>query len=153
MFFALELALLLAPSLPSFSFSSATATTLAAPPPPTTPQIIFNVLFPGRVTYQHVMFLHQLFMFVSVALSRVAPQLFPDQSRIPPGLVEQLQNIAGVADREGMSLPSFLLFPSTQTVKLIFYNDFHSLSDAPHASPLHPTPAPQTSQPRSCCAR
>jgi hypothetical protein len=33
--------------------------------------------FPHRVVYQHILFLHQLFMFMSVAVSKVAPVLFP----------------------------------------------------------------------------
>lgn len=33
-------------------------------------------VFPRRVAYQHVLFLHQVFLFMSVAVSRVAPVLF-----------------------------------------------------------------------------
>jgi len=38
---------------------------------------IWSLLFPERVQYQHILFLHQLSIFFSVALSRVAPILFP----------------------------------------------------------------------------
>jgi hypothetical protein len=38
---------------------------------------VLTLVFPKRVVYQHVLFLHQLFMFMSVAVSKVAPILFP----------------------------------------------------------------------------
>lgn len=41
------------------------------------PYTTWNVLFPQRVPHQHVLFLHQIFLFISVALSRVAPVVFP----------------------------------------------------------------------------
>ena len=40
---------------------------------------LLGVLFPDRVAFQHVLFLHQLFVFLSVALSRVVPVLFPEE--------------------------------------------------------------------------
>ena len=38
----------------------------------------FSFLWPNRVAYQHVRFLHSLSILLSVALSRVAPVLFPE---------------------------------------------------------------------------
>ncbi|KDQ56381.1 hypothetical protein JAAARDRAFT_132411 [Jaapia argillacea MUCL 33604] len=38
---------------------------------------ILSSLFPQRLPYQHILFLHQLFIFLSVALSRVVPVLLP----------------------------------------------------------------------------
>ena len=38
---------------------------------------LWSLLFPEHVQYQHILFLHQLSIFISVALSRVAPILFP----------------------------------------------------------------------------
>lgn len=43
---------------------------------------MLGTLFPQRVPFQHVLLLHQLFMFASVAVTRVAPVLFPPG---PPG--------------------------------------------------------------------
>jgi hypothetical protein len=34
------------------------------------------MLFPQRVAYQHILLLHEVFLFLSVAVSRVAPVLF-----------------------------------------------------------------------------
>ncbi|KAJ7058083.1 hypothetical protein C8F01DRAFT_1255969 [Mycena amicta] len=34
---------------------------------------ILLVLFPQRVAYQHILFLHQLLLFVTIALTRVTP--------------------------------------------------------------------------------
>jgi hypothetical protein len=63
---------------------------------------IFHVIFPHRVSFQHILFLHQLFMFLSTALTQVAPVLFPGP---PPtsdadSLLHRLNLIAGAADRE-----------------------------------------------------
>ncbi|KAF9243188.1 DnaJ-domain-containing protein [Melanogaster broomeanus] len=54
-------------------------------PPHTT---LFDTLFPRRVVYQHVLFLHQIFFFMSVGLSRVAPVLFAGLMRVD-GEVEE----------------------------------------------------------------
>ena len=43
--------------------------------PPTTTFLHF--LFPERTVYEHVLFLRQIFIFLSVAMSRVLPVLFP----------------------------------------------------------------------------
>ncbi|KLO11096.1 hypothetical protein SCHPADRAFT_942352 [Schizopora paradoxa] len=66
-----------------------------------------NVLFPYRVAFQHVLFLHQLFMFFSIALSRVFPVLFPESGGIDPmdertykPFLDRLAMLAQTADRE-----------------------------------------------------
>ncbi|KIJ15550.1 hypothetical protein PAXINDRAFT_77189 [Paxillus involutus ATCC 200175] len=70
--FALELYLVLSPS-PSPSPAPSAYTFIDQAPSHTT---LLNTLFPKRVAYQHILFLHQIFFFMSVALSRVAPVLF-----------------------------------------------------------------------------
>lgn len=93
---ALELALIVAPS-PVFSISpSGQAIAL-------THGSMLNSMFPQRVAYQHVLFLHQLCVFLGFALSRVAPQFFTDDSTIPPGVYEGIHELSSVVDREGQS--------------------------------------------------
>ncbi|KAF9268474.1 hypothetical protein L218DRAFT_799793, partial [Marasmius fiardii PR-910] len=89
-FFALELSFILY-SAPS---SSAPITDISV-------KNIFHMVFPYRVPYQHILFLHQVFMFLSIAVSRVAPRLFPDDSRSEYEIVMQhLAALAGFGDRE-----------------------------------------------------
>lgn len=51
-------------------------------PSPSSPEYqgysILSLLFPTRLAFQHIRLLHQVFMFFSIAVSRVAPVLFPD---------------------------------------------------------------------------
>ncbi|KAI9511462.1 DnaJ-domain-containing protein [Russula earlei] len=51
-------------------------------PSPSSPEYqgysILSLFFPTRLAFQHIRLLHQLFMFFSIAVSRVAPVLFPD---------------------------------------------------------------------------
>jgi len=61
---------------------------------------ILGHLFPHRVVYQHVRLLHQVFLFVSVALSRVAPVLFPSLVHSNAAVDQQMVRV--VADRLGM---------------------------------------------------
>jgi len=67
---------------------------------------LWSILFPERVQYQHILFLHQLSIFFSVALSRVAPVVFPksiDQDwdvRNWRTLLEQNDQIAKSLDSE-----------------------------------------------------
>jgi len=53
-------------------------------PSPSSPEYqgysVLSVFFPTRLAFQHIRLLHQLFMFFSIAVSRVAPVLFPDAS-------------------------------------------------------------------------
>ncbi|KAJ8093119.1 hypothetical protein PM082_020604 [Marasmius tenuissimus] len=89
-FFALELAFILYPT-PS---SSSRITDLSF-------KNLFHLVFPNRVPYQHVLFLHRVFMFLSVALSRVAPRLFPHDPRSEYEIILQhLAALAGFGDRE-----------------------------------------------------
>ncbi|EEB94971.1 hypothetical protein MPER_06132, partial [Moniliophthora perniciosa FA553] len=96
-FLALELAFILYPT-PSPSTS---ATIFADPAAGLSFKTIFYLIFPYRVPYQHIRFLHQVFMFLSIALTRVAPRLFPDDPRTEYQIVLQhLEAMAGFADRE-----------------------------------------------------
>ncbi|TFK26319.1 hypothetical protein FA15DRAFT_667614 [Coprinopsis marcescibilis] len=65
---------------------------------------IFSYIFPNRVPYQHVLFLHQLFMFMSVAVTRVAPHLIPynelDDTRVQQTLLQHTSTLLNVVDRE-----------------------------------------------------
>ena len=44
---------------------------------------IMKSTFPHRVAFQHVIFLHQIFVFMSVAVTRVVPVLFPEPADDP----------------------------------------------------------------------
>lgn len=44
---------------------------------------IMKAIFPHRVAFQHVIFLHQIFVFMSVAVTRVIPVLFPEPADDP----------------------------------------------------------------------
>lgn len=71
---------------------------------PVTP--LWSLLFPEHVQYQHIHFLHQLSLFFSVALSRVAPVAFPKSieedfdARNWRALLEQNDQIAKILDSE-----------------------------------------------------
>ncbi|GBE80777.1 chaperone J-domain-containing protein [Sparassis crispa] len=67
---------------------------------------LFAFIWPQRVAYQHIRFLHSLFLFLSVALSRVAPVLFPspqqdyaDAKRIN-GEIDRINLLARLIDRD-----------------------------------------------------
>ncbi|KAJ8463778.1 hypothetical protein ONZ45_g17466 [Pleurotus djamor] len=109
--FVYEFALLISPppSLTSLASTVANNTTSAIfsstfqdPTSFSTHRTLLHIIFPQRVEYQHIIFLHHLFVFLSVALSRVAPQLFPGD---PPAsvaklLVDRVTDVATAADRE-----------------------------------------------------
>lgn len=90
-----------------FSFFLISELTLILAPSGQSTHILAH-LFSNRVTFQHILFLHQLFLFFSVALSRVAP-LFSspgDDPRVEKAILERTQLLASAADREGiLSLP------------------------------------------------
>ncbi|EAU91917.1 chaperone DNAJ [Coprinopsis cinerea okayama7 len=69
---------------------------------------ILHLIFPHRVAYQHILFLHQFFMFMSVALTRVAPHLIPYDEyadpRVEQALLERTVQLVAVADREASKL-------------------------------------------------
>ncbi|KAF9073532.1 hypothetical protein BDP27DRAFT_1318437 [Rhodocollybia butyracea] len=101
-FFALELAYILHPSpSPDSIFSSSfwdPANTGARP-------TLLHIMFPHRTAFQHIMFLHQVFIILSVALTQIAPQLFPDdQQRNDPKILEQISKLAVQSDAEASLL-------------------------------------------------
>jgi len=66
---------------------------------------ILGLLFPSRVVHQHVLFLHQVFMFLSVAVTRVVPTLIPglfmpDPNKLYAPFVQKLVAITSTLDRE-----------------------------------------------------
>ncbi|KAJ7108440.1 hypothetical protein C8R43DRAFT_187412 [Mycena crocata] len=119
--FASELALLLSPSPSLMPSSKLLLGPLTHPSEGPSHRTILHVLFPGRVPYQHILFLHQLFLFMSIALSRVAPQFFPDASKITEAMTHRLLHMVGAADREASQLlhsELHCLQPSTEHVSL-----------------------------------
>jgi hypothetical protein len=72
-----ELALILGPSIISPGPTSLSSSPTTSQQPPSIHSNFLTLLFPRRVVYQHILFLHQLFLFLSVAVSKVAPVLFP----------------------------------------------------------------------------
>jgi hypothetical protein len=101
--FASELSLLFSPSPSSLEYQGYS---------------ILSLLFPTRLAFQHIRLLHQvyflvtashfiyvsdhaflqLFMFFSIAVSRVAPVLFPDASDDPSSLF-LAQNAAAILEK------------------------------------------------------
>lgn len=70
------------------------------------PLTILTTVFPSRVPYQHVKLLHQLLIFFSIALSRVAPVLFPRSHTKEEAQIETGQLLLGLArslELEGMN--------------------------------------------------
>ncbi|KAK7057706.1 J domain-containing protein [Favolaschia claudopus] len=121
LFFSLlasELFLLLAPS-PSLSPSGLLLGSLTLPTDSPSHRTILHALFPRRVAYQHILFLHQLFLFLSIALSRVAPQFFPDAAKITEAMTHRLLQIVCASDRETsqlLHLELHSLQPSTEHI-------------------------------------
>lgn len=80
-------------------------TLIVNPVPP-----VWSLLFPEYVQHQHIHFLHQLSIFFSVALSRVAPVTFPKSTdedwdaRNWKTLLEQNEQLAKILDSELFSL-------------------------------------------------
>lgn len=120
-------------------FSSFLVSELALILAPTGQTNIFTYLFPNRITYQHILFLHQLFLFFSVALSRVAPLFSPPEEdpRLEKAILEKTQILASMADREGKASfpPYFALtfFAHACTISpflasIILHADFHTIS-------------------------
>ncbi|KAF9020369.1 DnaJ-domain-containing protein [Hymenopellis radicata] len=92
-FLSMEVAVLLAPTPSSFDTSMWASS-------PDTSTALLNSLFPRRVAYQHVLFLHQLFLFLSMAISRVAPTLFLP----PPPPPDKVSTLSQIANREATIL-------------------------------------------------
>ncbi|KAF8554929.1 hypothetical protein OG21DRAFT_1484291 [Imleria badia] len=80
--FALELYLMVAPT---FTPPGASGYTFVDQIP--AQWMLFESVFPQRVAYQHILFLHQVFMFMSVAVSRVTPVLFAGMTQEMDGEV------------------------------------------------------------------
>ncbi|KAJ7287007.1 DnaJ-domain-containing protein [Mycena rebaudengoi] len=97
--FASELALLLSPS-PSPASGSMLLSPFTHPAAGPTHRTILHVIFPRRVAYQHILFLHQIFLFMSIALSRVAPQFFPDTSKLTDAVAQKLVGLINTFDRD-----------------------------------------------------
>ncbi|RDX39575.1 DnaJ-domain-containing protein [Lentinus brumalis] len=71
-----EMLYILNPS-PAPASASSFSSTLFADPTAAAHTSLFSFLWPRRVAYQHVRFLHSLFVLASFALSNVVPALFP----------------------------------------------------------------------------
>ncbi|CAK5266076.1 unnamed protein product [Mycena citricolor] len=65
---------------------------------------LLHLLFPRRVAYQHILFLHQLFLFMSIALSRVAPQFLPDPNKVTEAMTHRLLHLVTNVDCEASQL-------------------------------------------------
>jgi hypothetical protein len=86
-----------------------------------TTHTIFYALFPERITHQHILFLHQLFLFLSIALSRVVPVLISAFSPAPKNLspqehrqlAERLTGLSMIADREASMMMNTVLHSIT----------------------------------------
>ncbi|KAG8809292.1 hypothetical protein FRC19_005325 [Serendipita sp. 401] len=87
---ALELLLILSPEIP-----------------------LLHYLFPSRVAYQHIGFLHQFFIYMSIAITRIGPAILPSFTGLGPTqgeweqerntlyvVVKQVTEIAAQIDRE-----------------------------------------------------
>lgn len=96
------------------SYSSLTLSDLFVPKVGTYPGV-FILLWPRRVAYQHINLLHSVFVFLSLALSRVAPVFFmpPKDIFANPKLVEEELNkltaLARAVDSEGKQ-PFLIVF-------------------------------------------
>ncbi|KAI9465164.1 hypothetical protein BJY52DRAFT_1388153 [Lactarius psammicola] len=110
-------------------------------PSPSSPEYqgysILSLVFPTRLAFQHIRLLHQVFMFFSIAVSRVAPVLFPDAADdasspvLAHGAVAILEKIKNV-DRERESLPH-ALFLLLNTLPLV-----HSMIESQVILPVKP---------------
>ncbi|KAG5650525.1 hypothetical protein H0H81_011930 [Sphagnurus paluster] len=99
--FVAEISLIISPSPSPVTVSSPA---LAGLRTTYTTHTLLHTLFPERLIHQHVLFLHQLFIFLSIALSRVAPVLlsafFPETQPTPPAVNAELAQLTAIADRE-----------------------------------------------------
>ncbi|KAI0369078.1 DnaJ-domain-containing protein [Pilatotrama ljubarskyi] len=75
-----ELLFLLGPSVSPASASTTFSSVIFADPAATTHTSLFAFLWPRRVPYQHVRFLHNLWVLGCFALSNVVPVVFPAPS-------------------------------------------------------------------------
>lgn len=70
---------------------------------------LFTTLFPNRLPFQHILFLHQLFISTFIAITRVGPVLFPGLATSKEGkdnlewirpVTERLVVLAQIAEKE-----------------------------------------------------
>ncbi|KAF9494184.1 hypothetical protein BDN71DRAFT_1449298 [Pleurotus eryngii] len=131
-----EVSLILGPSpMVSSSFTSAFPDPAISP----APQTLLHIIFPQRVAYQHILFLHHLFVFLTIALSRVAPMLFPstDITSFLCGkggkmFMDKLKAIASVTDKE----TSIMLHTELHSAHLLKEGDLDA--DRPTLSKMRP---------------
>jgi hypothetical protein len=130
---ASESALILSPSPSAVVAPSQMFPFQAVSPSYNTP---LHSLFSQRVAYQHVRTLHQLFVFLSIALSQVAPQLFPNDAVDGQDVLERLRNMVGIADREGRlpcCLVPFTCIHDIPQASIMLHTELHSI---PHPLPI-----------------
>ncbi|PPQ63754.1 hypothetical protein CVT24_004263 [Panaeolus cyanescens] len=113
---------------------------------------ILETLFPYRVPYQHILFLHQVFMILSIALSRVVPQFLAlisesgDQGReldpVEHAIWERIFGTLAIADREASIILHTLLHSVTPSTT---NKPYHEPTLA-RMTPLPPKEASETYQ-------
>ncbi|TCD65568.1 hypothetical protein EIP91_002488 [Steccherinum ochraceum] len=105
--FTYELVFLLSPS-PSPASNTDLSAFLFTDPASPSHNSILGLLWPNRVAYQHIRFLHALFMLCTVAVSRVAPVLFPMPQDVDSKMLlnefNKLNGLAQAADAEASSM-------------------------------------------------
>ncbi|GLB37864.1 putative dnaJ molecular chaperone homology domain [Lyophyllum shimeji] len=127
--FVAEISLILSPSPSPVSASSPSLSGLLTTYTTHTP---LHTIFPRRLIHQHILFLHQLFVFLSVALTRVVPVLLGAFSPQPPSpamnheLLQNISQLASIADRE---------------TSIILHTLLHSIASPP-SSASSPTSSP-----------
>ncbi|KAF8911627.1 hypothetical protein CPB84DRAFT_1958011 [Gymnopilus junonius] len=125
----------LSPHLFSF-LSSGSANALSLPTSFPTASFL-ETIFPNRIPYQHILFLHQLFMILSVALTRVIPQFLvllrvgtdPNTKQLDAAeraIWEQVYASLAIADREASLILHTILRSITPS---------SSTSDKPYHDP------------------
>ncbi|CAA7260548.1 unnamed protein product [Cyclocybe aegerita] len=156
-----ELSFILAPFpatssniLPSrgYFFSTSPQNTLAKPSSPLSFSSfsILQTFFPSRVPYQHILFLHQVFMFLSVALSRVVPTFIrllsndgTDGRKLTPlerSIWERIYGTIAIADREA----SIILHTILQSVQSTSSKQPYHVPTLARMQPLEPAKATKT---------
>jgi hypothetical protein len=77
---------------------------ITRPPLTSLPIRLLGFVFPSRVPYQHIKLLHHLFIFLSMALTRVAPAVFPPQLTDEMLALERgkaIVNMSQIIEQEG----------------------------------------------------
>jgi hypothetical protein len=154
-----ELLLLLSPS-PSLNatitnISSSYFSSLTSAP---THHTILHTLFPRRVAYQHVLFLHQVFIALSIALSRVAPKLFPEQPKAGKAVIDRIRALSLLADRECtltlFNIQHQLITNLSSSASVMLHTELHSINPPETEDntvvPLHRRPYASFSNMKPC---